>query len=158
MTFKPSSRSFPNLRGTKTADFTTGTPAAQTVQCTASPANLVSWYRAEDNAVDSKGGNNGTLESGVTYVDGKVGRAFDFNQTGGVALGSPASLKITNALTIAAWVRPRAMNDGQYGVIVGKWNNIRLDDSYMLFVYKRPGGGIELASAIGRPNDDDSGF
>ena len=156
--FSPASRSFLRINGTKTADFTTGTPSPTTSQCTVPSANLVSWYRGEDNPDDHTGGNNGTLESGVTYVDGKVGRAFDFTGSGGVTLGDPASLKITNALTLAAWIKPRPMSDGQFGAVIGKWNNVTAGDSHVLYLYKRGGGGIELATAIGRPQDGDPGY
>lgn len=158
LTFSPPSRSFILITGAKTADFTTGTPPAAATHCVVPPANIVSWYRAEDNANDHTGGNNGTLEPGVTFVDGKVGRAFDFNGTGGVALGDPANLKITNQITLSAWVKPRPMADNTWGTVIGKWNNTVPGDSYLMFLYKRPGGGIELADAIGRPQDGDPGF
>ena len=156
--FKPASRSFLKIAGANTADFTTGTPTSTASQCVVPPANIVSWYRGEDNPDDRTGGNNGTLESGVTFVDGKAGRAFDFNGTGGVALGNPANLKITNALTVSAWIKPRPMGDNTYGAILGKWNNVIAGDSYLLFLYKRPGGGIELAAGLGRPQDGDPGY
>lgn len=157
-TFSPASRSFLRISGAKTADFTTGTPTPITSQCTVPSANLVSWYRGEDNPNDHTGGNNGTLESGVSYVDGKVGRAFDFTANGGVALGDPANLKITNQITLSAWVKPRPMGDNQFGAIIGKWNNVVAGDSFVMFLYKRPGGGIELADGIGRPQDGDPGW
>ncbi len=40
--------------------------AAQT-NCTPAPPGLVSWWRAEGNALDWVGGNNGTLEGDATY-------------------------------------------------------------------------------------------
>jgi len=67
---------------------------------------LVSLWCGEDNAMDSVGGNNGTLAEGATYGPGKVGRGFVFDgkNGGGVMLGSPASLQLQD-FTIEAWVK-----------------------------------------------------
>src|SRR5512139_3879512 len=40
---------------------------------------LVSWWRAEGDATDVLGVNNGQALFGLTYVPGKVGTAFSFN-------------------------------------------------------------------------------
>jgi hypothetical protein len=42
---------------------------------------LVSAYKAESNANDSFGSNNGTAYGGLTYASGKSGNAFSFNGT-----------------------------------------------------------------------------
>jgi titin len=44
-------------------------------------AGGVSWWKAEANANDSVGSNNGTLFGGVTFVPGVAGQAFAFNGT-----------------------------------------------------------------------------
>jgi uncharacterized repeat protein (TIGR01451 family) len=36
----------------------------------------VAWFRAEGDATDSAGGNNGTLQNGATFAPGQVGQAF----------------------------------------------------------------------------------
>src|SRR5262249_5764002 len=43
------------------------------------PAGLVSWYRAEGNANDFAGSNNGTLMNGATLTTGEVGQAFSLD-------------------------------------------------------------------------------
>ncbi len=40
---------------------------------------LISWWRAEINALDSAGTNNGTLLGGASFAPGEVGQAFLFN-------------------------------------------------------------------------------
>ncbi len=40
---------------------------------------LVSWWRAEDNAYDSVGGNHGFSHGGTVFADGIVGQAFSFD-------------------------------------------------------------------------------
>jgi hypothetical protein len=47
--------------------------------CAAVPSGLVSWWRAESNALDSVGTNNGVLTNGAGYGPGEVGTAFSFN-------------------------------------------------------------------------------
>jgi hypothetical protein len=40
---------------------------------------LVSWYRAENDAMDFADGNHGVLQNGTTFATGKVGQAFSFD-------------------------------------------------------------------------------
>ena len=47
--------------------------------CAATPSGINAWWRAEGDAVDSIGNNNGTLQNGVTFTPGKVGQAFSFD-------------------------------------------------------------------------------
>src|SRR5207302_11014825 len=42
------------------------------------PAGVVSWWRAENNASDAIGNNNGALVNGVTFTTGEVGQGFIF--------------------------------------------------------------------------------
>src|SRR5437016_7878394 len=44
--------------------------------CVAAPPNMVSWWRAEGNALDQTGANNGTTSGNVTFVSGRVGQPF----------------------------------------------------------------------------------
>src|SRR6185369_9825376 len=68
------------------------------------PADLVSWWRAENNAEDELGANPGMERGGVSYTDGIVGRAFHLAGTGYIEVNSSASLEPA-ALTVMAWVR-----------------------------------------------------
>ncbi|HUD84411.1 MAG TPA: hypothetical protein VMQ67_12940, partial [Candidatus Saccharimonadales bacterium] len=54
-------------------------PQVAVAGCVPPPAGLISWWRAEDNATDAVGVNNGTLEGGTTFAAGEVGQAFSFN-------------------------------------------------------------------------------
>ena len=81
------------------------TPFGATNTCTPAPAGLVGWWRAESNANDSVGGNNGTLSaSGAVYAPGLVGQGFQFDGTNGyVAIPDADALKPTS-VTCEAWV------------------------------------------------------
>lgn len=81
--------------------------------CIAAPPGLVGWWKAETNAFDSAGTNNGTLQN-VTYTAGMVGKAFSFDPesypTGtytGVKIPDNPAYVLTNAFSIEAWIRPR---------------------------------------------------
>ncbi len=47
--------------------------------CTPPLSGLVSWWAAEGNALDSFGTNNGMLAGGVSFTNGEVGQAFQFD-------------------------------------------------------------------------------
>jgi Concanavalin A-like lectin/glucanases superfamily/Regulator of chromosome condensation (RCC1) repeat/Calx-beta domain/Thrombospondin type 3 repeat len=77
-------------------------------------ANLVSRWRAEDNAQDSVGSNHGTLQNGTAFVPGKVGQAFSFDGLDDeIVVPSADSLNPGSQVTIAAWVNPATMGHGR---------------------------------------------
>jgi hypothetical protein len=70
--------------------------------------NLVALWALDGNANDTSGkGNNGTVTAGTAqWVPGMVNQALQFN--GGpmyVDCGNGASLKLTDAVTISAWIK-----------------------------------------------------
>ncbi len=78
--------------------------AAQT-NCTPAPPGLVSWWRAEGNALDWVGGNNGTLEGDATYGPGNVGQAFVFDGSqSGIEVGDAANLELQQ-FTVECWIK-----------------------------------------------------
>ncbi len=69
-------------------------------------ANLVAHYTFDGNLNDSAGSNNGTATGLPTYGTGKSGQAIRLDGVDDyVDCGSGASLNITNAVTISAWIR-----------------------------------------------------
>src|SRR5580658_1310550 len=74
--------------------------------CVTPPAGLISWWRAEGNATDAVGVNDGTLQGAVTFAPGEVGQAFSFNGVNtDVLVPDSASLDFaSNApMTIELW-------------------------------------------------------
>lgn len=111
--------------------------------CTEVPDNLVSWYQAENNALDSRSNNHGTFTN-AAYANGKSGQAFNFNGTDTfVAAPDDNSLDITNDLTIETWIRPTSYNpDGS--VIVAKRDVNNSNVTYVLFL--ESGGQLTFSS------------
>ncbi|MDX6694381.1 MAG: hypothetical protein QOF02_1984 [Blastocatellia bacterium] len=101
-----------------TANYNTGAVSvfinsASTTTCTPPPAGMVAWYPGDGNANDIEGGNNGTLGSQTAFAAGKVRQAFQFNTNNGssatqVHVPDSPSLRLSNGLTIDAWINPTA--------------------------------------------------
>jgi hypothetical protein len=75
------------------------------VPCSSCPANLVSWWKGENNLADSWGDNNGLVLTNAGYTNGEVGMAFAISGTNGaVMLGSCSNLQL-RTFTIEGWIQ-----------------------------------------------------
>jgi len=98
-----------------------------TVLPTASPASSVpsgieSWWRAESNALDSIGTNNGTLINGASYTAGEVGLAFKLPVSGNSYVQVPDNNLWafgTNNFSIELWANFNPL----YSSLVGEPND-----------------------------------
>jgi len=92
---------------------------ASSVEAFATPAGLVSWWKAEGNANDWVGGNNGTLMNGASFSTGAIGQAFSFDGVDDfVSFPSSPSLNV-QSFTLAAWVYPTAT----HSMPIFEWND-----------------------------------
>ena len=83
--------------------------------CTASPPDMVAWWKGDGDATDSVGSNDGTLTNGAAIAAGAVSDAFSFDGMDDyVGAPSIASLVTTNQITIQAWVKPTNYNNAAY--------------------------------------------
>jgi hypothetical protein len=108
------------------------------------PTGLVSSWRGEGNASDVNAVNTGALSGGVTYAAGKVGQAFQFDSTstGQVQVPSAASLNLTTAVSLEAWVNPSTLSfAGGFGAVLVKGSGT--SRNYGLFVTST--GGLQLS-------------
>ena len=85
-------------------------------QCVEQPDGLVAWWPGEGNANDVIGGNNGTMTSGTTFVQGEIGQGFGLDgTTGGVVVPynptSPA-FNLTTSFSYELWVN--ASSEGAF--------------------------------------------
>jgi alpha-tubulin suppressor-like RCC1 family protein len=93
--------------------------------CAAPPAGLVSWWRAETNAMDQAGTNNGTIHGGVTIGSGRVGQSFVLDGTSGyVEVPSSPGLKLAGSFTVEGWVNYTYLNSPYGSVIFVKGQDI----------------------------------
>ncbi|HRI71826.1 MAG TPA: hypothetical protein PK156_46655, partial [Polyangium sp.] len=75
----------------------------------------VGWWRGESDMNDASGNeNNGASGTGtgitpVTYMAGQVGNGFALTGSSFVQVPNSASLQITGAMTMSAWIRPATM-------------------------------------------------
>lgn len=95
--------------------------------CVSAPSGLVAWWRAEGNANDSVGTNNGTAVGGVVYTNGEVGQAFRLDGTSGyVHVPASGSLNVgTNGgFTIEGWINPSDVLD-QHPLVEYKFDGIQ---------------------------------
>ena len=99
-------------------DPTNDSDLADLVVSPVNPPNKVSWWRAENNALDSVDGNSGTLVNTVTFATGKVGQAFDFtfdaptDAQSDVIIVDPVTGFPTSAITTSFWMNT---NEAQVG-------------------------------------------
>jgi hypothetical protein len=64
----------------------------------------VAWWKADGNANDSVGGNNGIFPNGSAFAPGVVGQAFSFDGVSeNVQVSDAPSLDPTNAMTLEGW-------------------------------------------------------
>ena len=84
---------------------------------------LAAWWKGENNAYDSLGGNNGTMTGG-TYAPGKSGQAFSFDGSAAQYVSVPASpsFDLATGHGVAFWVRLNALPaSGKSFYLVNKW-------------------------------------
>ncbi len=127
-------------------------------QTCASPApNMISWWRAEGNALDAKNLHNGTLQNGATFANGRVGQAFHFDGVDdAILLGNQSGLQ-PSSITVESWVKFDSVAVGEIENVFAKWGFDATVDSYLLGVYN-DGTANKLFGAIGDGSTGDSGL
>ena len=80
----------------------------------------ISWWRLNGNANDEIGGNHGTLNGNVSFVNGKFGQAGSFDGDGDyVNVSDSPDLRIIN-YSVGVWVKPNGAPDQIWKGIIGK--------------------------------------
>lgn len=102
-------------------------------------SGLVSWWRAEGNANDSVGANNGTLFNGAGYGASIFGSSFTFDGNNDhVRVPDNISLRFNTAITVGAWIYPTS--HGAYHNILGKWDAVFGISQHSFSIALEPGG------------------
>lgn len=95
------------------------------------PSGLISWYRAENNALDAVGANHGTLTGAAGYGTGKVGTAFTLHG-GGDTVQIPDSPSLQPpVITAETWVS--VQDPSTTCVLLAKPLGTGSDDTWALY-------------------------
>ncbi len=112
------------------------------------PSETIALWTGEGNGTDVWGGNNGTLQGGVTFAAGRVGRAFSFDGSGYVSVPDQSTLSPPTDVTVAALINPTVvqpssapivMKDGSYA--------LRMDETGTKVSFQVHVGGAWQSSA-----------
>ena len=111
----------------------------------------VSWYRAENNGLDTASGNDGFLESGVGFANGEVGQSFTFNGSNQwVQVPNTQTLNFSNRLTAEAWINPADFS--QFHSIITKWDGVAMSQLSYALSLDTGGHAYFIVSSTGREN------
>jgi uncharacterized repeat protein (TIGR01451 family) len=116
-----------------TADNTgSATTTVNPTSCTAVPSGAVTWYRAENNGVDSAGPNFATANGSASYTTGEAGQAFSLNGTTAYMSAPDNTSLHLSALTLEGWF----FLTGGSGVrtIVAKTAGASLSNSFVVYI------------------------
>jgi hypothetical protein len=111
---------------------------------TANTNALSSWWKAEGNALDSQGVNNGTITAAtVSFIGGKSGAAF-LSAGGAVVVPDAPVFEPSQSVTVQAWVKSVA--PGSYKYILAK---SRLPGWSSYALYTAGNGGMTFYVSVG---------
>lgn len=131
---------------------------AEAQTCVQPSANMISWWRAEGNALDERNLHNGTLQNGIGFGVGRVGQAFGFDGTDDATLLGNQSALQPASITIEAWIRfGQLPPTGEIKNVFAKWGFDATADSYLLGV-TNDGTTNKIFGAIGDGTTGDPGL
>ena len=109
-----------------------------------------------DTAKDaSENGNDGTLMNKPKWVDGKFGKALEFDGTSFVDMGNDASLQFDGDVTIVFWVRPESVGSGRQNLVCKSYGGegcLTMEpDGRLSFYWGDCGGNCQPYVEVARP-------
>ncbi len=97
-------------------------------------SDLTSWWRADGDATDAVGANDGVLKNGATFTTGMLGQGFDLDGIDDyLEVADAPSLNPSTAMTLSAWVLAEEGSWNQHRDIVSK-DGESSDRQYVLTV------------------------
>jgi hypothetical protein len=107
------------------------------------PSGLVSFWAGDGDALDSVGGNNGTLCGGATFGEGKDGQAFSFDGVNSfVKIPQSPGLNLADQLTISFWMKADADNP------MNTYQGLVTSDHYLVEISNGYGGRMGVNFAV----------
>ena len=109
-----------------------------------------------DTAKDSSGnGNDGILTNKPKWVDGKFGKALEFDGTSFVDMGNATSLQFDGDVTIVFWARPESVSAGRQNLVCKAYGGegcLTMEpDGRLSFYWGDCGGNCQPYVEVARP-------
>ena len=95
--------------------------------------NLHAVFKAESNANDSFGTNNGTAQGGLTYSTGKENNAFVFNGTNSYVYLPSNSMRFTDSFSMSCWTYT-TVNQAGYRALISDYYYSGTDYGYSITI------------------------
>src|SRR3989344_5973963 len=132
-------------------------PSSQIAAVSGAGSGLVAHYMFDGNATDSVNGYTGNAVGGPTYVEGKIGKAVQFdgsNDYVDISGGAATSLNLNNDYTVALWVYLDA-SPSNHGLlrITKSSSNSAVHDKYGLNLQSL--ANLRFRTSDGTTPDDD---
>ena len=104
----------------------------------------------------SQNGNDGALANKPKWVDGKFGKALEFDGTSFVDLGNDESLQFHGDVTIVYWVRPESVGAGRQNTVCKSYGGegclTQEPDGRLSFYWGDCGGNCQPYVEVTRPS------
>ena len=104
---------------------------------------------------DSENGNDGTLTNKPKWVDGKFGKALEFDGTSFVDMGNDESLQFHGDVTIVYWVKPENVAAGRQNTVCKSYGGegclTQEPDGRLSFYWGDCGGNCQPYVEVTRP-------
>ena len=101
------------------------TQVTKRIQAQVLPSDAVSYWEMSEGfgttTADSIDANTGTFQGPLVWSSGRVGAGLRFDGNSYLDMGNPTNLRITNVITLEAWVKTSKATGGQ--AIITKWGN-----------------------------------
>lgn len=123
--------------------------------CAPVPEGIISWWKAENNANDVLGNNNGMLENNVTFSKGIVGQSFSTSNSNYVSVPDSPSLNPTQELTLSGWFKFDSVPN--ISALIAKPLRNSINDSYVLYFQGGKLRGV-IGDKVTSPNPVPSNF
>ena len=139
--------------------FIVGTLAASSY-AVLDPDTLVGVWKFDEGkgntTKDSSGnGNDGTLTNKPKWVDGKFGKALEFDGSSFVDMGNDDSLQFHGDVTIVVWVKPENVGGGRQNIVCKSYGGegclTQETDGRLSFYWGDCGGNCQPYVEVRRP-------